>query len=553
MAQAEYIGLLLVPKMDLISLATGKKFEEHYAKLHRQNVENLSIDHRSFDPSISKTSSDELDKEQWFLDVMQINKSDNVIEEKMHEKENKDYLVTWDGPQDALNPKNWSNMNKWWIIIQICIITMPVTFSSSVYSTGISEVVKVFHASIPVASLGTCTYLVGFSMGSLPFAPLSGIYGRFIVYLITLIVFTLLQIGGGVAQNVWTLAIIRYFQGFFGSTPLANCGGTVSDIYSPVEYTFTVPILCAFPFLGPVIGPIIGDFISQSYLGWRWTFWITMIFSGSVALLVIFTLPETHADTILYYKARYLRKVTGNPLWYTENEKQRDPKRAIVRAFTNSISLLISEPIVVCFTIYVTILFAIVYINFESYPIVYSQYGFNQGEQGLSFIGIGIGILLATSSTPIIYYYYSKNYKKMNGNVPPEYRLYPLFIGCFLLPIGLFWFAWTCYPHKIHWIVPLISSIFFGASLLLIFSVMFTYFIDTYRSLAPSALAAATLVRYSASGGMTLVARPMYHNLGDHWATTLLGFISAAMIPIPFVFFRYGKTIRSHSKYAYKG
>ncbi|EPX73419.1 cycloheximide resistance protein [Schizosaccharomyces octosporus yFS286] len=530
--------------MDLISLATGKKFKQNYERYHQPNA---ALDSLNWNPSESlNTSSSEVEKEQWFLSIMSTEKHKNV------EDEETSYLVNWDGPQDPLNPKNWSHTKKLWIIVQICIVTMSVTFASSVFSTGVPEVVKTFHASTPVASLGTCTYLVGFSMGSLPFAPLSGIYGRFIVYFVTLLIFTVLQVGGGVAQNVWTLPILRYFQGFFGSTPLANCGGTASDIYSPLEYTFAVPILCAFPFLGPVVGPIIGDFISQSYLGWRWTFWITMIFSGAVVLLITFALPETHADTILFYKARYLRRVTGNPLRYTKNEKQRDPKSAIIRAFTNAASLLISEPIVVCFTLYVTILFAIVYINFESYPIVYSQYGFNQGEQGLSFIGIGVGILLATSFTPLVYYYYSRIFKRENGNVAPEHRLYPLFVGCFLLPISLFWLAWTCYPNKIHWIVPIISSILFGASLLLIFSVVFTYFIDTYQSLAPSALAAATLVRYSTSGGMTMVARPMYHNLGNHYATTVLACISSAMIPIPFVFYRYGKAIRSYSKYAYK-
>ncbi|EPY52254.1 MFS transporter [Schizosaccharomyces cryophilus OY26] len=539
--------------MEFVSLCTGKKFKKQCAKVHGRIIGDVSVYGPNSDTFYSGGYYNIPGEEQWFLNVMKDIRAHNVIEGKINAKKSKRYLVTWDGPDDPLNPRNWSRIKKWWIIIQICIITITVTFSSSVYSAGVPNVAQTFHSSIPVASLGTCTYLVGFAMGSLPFAPLSGIYGRLIVYIITLLIFTLFQIGGGVAQNIWVIPIIRYFQGFFGSTPLANSLGTVSDIYSPVEYTFTVPVVCAFPFLGPVIGPIIGDFIAQSHLGWRWTFWITMILSGSVVLLIMFTLPETHANTILYYKARYLRELTKNPLWYSGNEKQRDPKRAIVRAFTNSISLLISEPIVVCFTLYVTILFVIVYINFESYPVVYSQYNFNQGEQGLSFIGIGIGIVLAASFTPITYYKYSKAYKKMNGKVPPEYRIYPLFIGCFLLPIGLFWFAWTCYPNRIHWIVPMISSVFFGASLLVIFSTMFTYFVDTYQSMAPNAMAAATLVRYLASGGMTMVARPMYHNLGNHWATTVLGFISAAMIPIPFVFFKYGQKIRSHSKYASKG
>jgi len=43
--------------------------------------------------------------------------------------------------------------------------------------------------------------------------------------------------------------------------------------------------------------------------------------------------------------------------------------------------------------------------------------------------------------------------------------------------------------------------------------------------------------------------RIVYTNLGINWATSLLGFISLALLPVPWVFFKYGKTIRSHSQY----
>jgi hypothetical protein len=39
-------------------------------------------------------------------------------------------------------------------------------------------------------------------------------------------------------------------------------------------------------------------------------------------------------------------------------------------------------------------------------------------------------------------------------------------------------------------------------------------------------------------------------NLGDSWATTLPAFITLACSPIPFLFVRYGKVIRSRSHYA---
>jgi hypothetical protein len=41
----------------------------------------------------------------------------------------------------------------------------------------------------------------------------------------------------------------------------------------------------------------------------------------------------------------------------------------------------------------------------------------------------------------------------------------------------------------------------------------------------------------------------MVDNLGFGWAISLLGFITVAMIPIPFIFFRLGPYLRARSRY----
>lgn len=67
---------------------------------------------------------------------------------------------------------------------------------------------------------------------------------------------------------------------------------------------------------------------------------------------------------------------------------------------------------------------------------------------------------------------------------------------------------------------------------------------------ANSALAANTLIRSAAGAGFPLFASYMYHNLGVPWATSLLGFLTAAMFPIPVLFFIYGKKVRALSKFS---
>jgi hypothetical protein len=76
------------------------------------------------------------------------------------------------------------------------------------------------------------------------------------------------------------------------------------------------------------------------------------------------------------------------------------------------------------------------------------------------------------------------------------------------------------------------------------------YIIDSYEAYAASALTFVALVRYIAAGGMTVVGIPMYENLGTHWTLTVLGIISAVALPIPYILYRYGSSVRRRSKWA---
>jgi DHA1 family multidrug resistance protein-like MFS transporter len=78
----------------------------------------------------------------------------------------------------------------------------------------------------------------------------------------------------------------------------------------------------------------------------------------------------------------------------------------------------------------------------------------------------------------------------------------------------------------------------------------YEYIIDSYGEHAVVALASITLLRYLIAGGMTMVARQMFENIGVHWTLTLLGLIAAVLTPGPFLLRKYGYNLRRKSKYA---
>ena len=120
--------------------------------------------------------------------------------------------------------------------------------------------------------------------------------------------------------------------------------------------------------------------------------------------------------------------------------------------------------------------------------------------------------------------------------------------GSFAFAAGLFMFGWTS-SKEIHWIAPCISLVMMGIGFFTIFQAALNYLIDTFQKYSASAIAANTFLRSIFAAVFPLFVNPMFHKLGIPWASSLLGFIAVAMIPIPFLFYIYGPRIRKRGKF----
>jgi DHA1 family multidrug resistance protein-like MFS transporter len=86
-----------------------------------------------------------------------------------------------------------------------------------------------------------------------------------------------------------------------------------------------------------------------------------------------------------------------------------------------------------------------------------------------------------------------------------------------------------------------------------IFLQVLNYLVDAYLIFAASAIAGNTFLRSLCGAGFPLFARQMFEGMGIQWAATLLGCVAVVLVPIPFVFYRYGSKIRERSAYASTG
>ncbi|RSL98365.1 hypothetical protein CEP52_010349 [Fusarium oligoseptatum] len=421
------------------------------------------------------------------------------------------FEVSWDREKDPMNPRNMSVFHKWVIVTIVCTSSLCVTCASSIYTATYAQMNAEFHVSNIVATLGLSTFVMGIALGPLLTSPLSEYYGRRPIYLVSWAMFTIWIIPSAVAQNIETMIIVRFFAGF--------CG----EIQKPMS------LVSLAPFIGPAIGPAIGGFINYN-TNWRWTWYVMIIWAVVLMLSIIFFAPETYHPILLRAKARKLRKETGNdahraPMENTTKSIRTTLKLSLLRPF----QLLFLEPMCLCLDLYSAILLGILYLFFGAFPLVFrTNHDMNLWQAGLTWLGIMVGLLIAAGSTPVwanIRAKLLKQHEKETGQIGGS-------------------------EPDIHWIVPIIGSAVFGCGTLLVFTGIFTFLVDAYPKYAASALAANSFARCSFAAAFPLFGIQMYEKLGFQWASSLLAFLTLAMAPFPYLFFKHGKTLRAKSKFA---
>ncbi|CAM1507977.1 Fc.00g048250.m01.CDS01 [Cosmosporella sp. VM-42] len=453
-----------------------------------------------------------------------------------------------DDPQDAVKFSIWK---KWVITALQAVATLAVTFSSSAYSGGIREIIQSFDVSQEVATLGVSLFVLGFAVGPLLWAPLSELYGRQRIFVITYMALTAFNAGAAGVNSMPGLLTLRFLAGATGSSALTNAGGVIADMFNASERGLATSIFAMAPFLGPALGPIIGGFVGET-VGWRWLHGVMAIFAGVLWILGAFFVPETYTPVILRRRARVLSNNTGRA--YISIIDAGKPPVSLAHqlkvALTRPWVLLFIEPIVLLTSVYIAIIYGTLYLSFAAFPIVFQvERGWSPGIGGLAFVGIAVGVILATLAAILDNKRFARLVATEGGAAEPESRLPPAMVGSILIPIGLFWFAWTC-GLSVHWVVPIIGSVFFACGLVMVFISLLNYLIDSYVIFAASILAANSVLRSLFGAAFPLFTQKMYQNLGNHWASSIPAFLALACVPFPFLFYKYGRQIRMKCEYA---
>jgi MFS family permease len=302
-----------------------------------------------------------------------------------------------------------------------------------------TEQLKVeFNISQTTALLTTSAFVLGFAVGALILSPLSEVYGRRDLYVITFGAFVGFSGGVGFSSSMTVVIVLRFFGGLAGSFTQAVAPAVVADMFNAQDRGLVMSIFTLAGLVGQNLGPIVCGFLVKAY-GWRAIAVLITAASGPTWIILTLTFPETYSPVLLQRRAMKLTTTTGKQHQVAGITPKPIAQQLRVGALRPWI-MLIYEPIVTLLSLFLSVVHGTLFLLFAAYPIVFQQTrGWPQGIASLPFLAIIVGILASLIYVALIdQKRYAKVAAKYEGAVPPEARLPPAMLGAAALPIGLF-------------------------------------------------------------------------------------------------------------------
>lgn len=455
-------------------------------------------------------------------------------------------------------PFAWPAWKKWWVLTVIFLVQTSMNFNTSLYSNGLDGISAEFGVTAQVARLGATLFLILYAFGCELWAPWSEEFGRRPIMQSSLFLVNIWCLPVALAPNFASLLVGRCLGG------LSSAGGSVTlgmiaDMFDSDNQQYAVAYIVMSSVGGSILGPIVGGFV-QYYLEWRWCIWIQLIFGGFVQLLHFFTVPETRTTVVLDKIAKKRRKA-GEDIW-GPNEinpvlKRMDFKE-ICQTWYRPFKMFVTEPIVLTLSLLSGFSDALIFMQIQSFSLVYKQWDFNAWQLGLAFIPIGIGYCIAWLSFVFAIKRNQRQRAAKPGDEHAQYesRLWWLLYTAPCLPIGLLIFALTCNGPPVHWIGSMFASGTIGIANYAIYMATIDYMVCAYGPFSASATGGNGFARDFLAGVLTDAATPFYQNIRGsnnkplENASFILFAIACALVAFVYIIYIYGPTLRKRSSFA---
>jgi multidrug resistance protein len=446
------------------------------------------------------------------------------------------------------------------LLLGLATITSPLT--ATIYFPLLPLLRTHFQTTSQAINITLTIYIIFQALSPAIFGPLSDSLGRRPVYLLTLSLYLLGNLGLALNKRSYgVLLALRALQSLGASAAFAVSYGVVADVCVPSERGRMLgPVSMALN-LGACVGPVVGGWVAFTSGSYEWVFWVLVVVGGVLLLGVAVLLPETARSVVgngsgrdgqswleesgwrmckQWFKGRRESEDRGEKRGQVGGNEEEGRRHGFLRR------LRFRNPLACLRIIFHPDTFLALWIHGSFYVVDYSIvatvpdiyktiYHFNELQIGLAYLPRGGGIIVGGYCIGKVMDY---NYKiiakkigwtanKISGD---DLEYFPIERArsrgsIWLLIIStatLIGYGWAVNKHA-HVSIPLILQIVLGFLGTSFYTTYNTLLVDVFPESPSTAAATASISRCAMAAAGVATLQPLLDAAGRGWYFTALG------------------------------
>jgi EmrB/QacA subfamily drug resistance transporter len=183
---------------------------------------------------------------------------------------------------------------KWWTLVAVCLGTFMLLLDITIVNVALPDIQRALHSSFADLQWVVDAYALTLAAFLLTAGSLADMYGRRLLYLIGLAVFTCASVLCGFAANTLMIQLSRGLQGVGGAIMFAVSLALLADAFRGKDRGVAFGVWGAVTGLAVSIGPLLGGLLTSG-LSWRWIFFVNVPIGIAAVVIAVAKVSESRA------------------------------------------------------------------------------------------------------------------------------------------------------------------------------------------------------------------------------------------------------------------
>ncbi len=184
---------------------------------------------------------------------------------------------------------------KWWTLGAVAFGLFMIMLDNTIVNVALPTLQRSLHLRIAELEWVVTGYALTFGALMLTGGKLADLFGRRLVFVVGLVIFTGSSLACGLAGSASPLIAWRVVQGLGAALMNPSTLSIITVTFPPRQRGTAIGIWAGVSALALAIGPLVGGLIAE-HIGWSWIFFINVPV-GAVAIAAAFVFIDESRDT----------------------------------------------------------------------------------------------------------------------------------------------------------------------------------------------------------------------------------------------------------------